>query len=244
MLGLTVLPVCSFIQQLQEDVQILEADIQNVGEEVKKEDYPNVNFTPVKQRVKKLANRCAALRRLVNVRVMWLEKVTEEITLFVNTTDELHKFVNVAFVQLNNFDPIHNNPEVLEKQLEEVKGLENEVKDQFTNLSDAEMKAKSITSMKKDDTKAFKDVTERINGVEAALVELKEKIKDRKQKLLRAKEHLSLYRSQLEPVEKAFSQLEDSVLEVPVSEEELGKVEVRDLMLVVHLREAIVNNFH
>lgn len=218
----------SFIQALQENVQMLQTDIQNVGDEVKKEDSPNINFTPVKQRVKKLAKRCRALRRQVNVRVMWLEKVVEEITLFVNSTDELQKYVNVAFVKLDNLKPISNDHKILEEQLEEVKELEDDTNDEFDNLSDAEMKAKSITSMKKDDPKAVKDVAERINATEAALVELKEKIKDRKQKILRAKEHVTLYRAQLEPVEKAFSDIEDSVaMEAPVSEEELGKVEVR-----------------
>lgn len=216
-----------FLKVLQENVQILETDVQNVGEQVKKEDYPNVNFTPVKQRVKKLSNRVAALRRNVSVHITWLEKVVEEIIIFVNSTDELQKYVNVAFVQLDNFKPISNDHKVLSKQLEEVKELEKNTNEQFVILSDADITARSITSMKKDDPKAVKDVAERINSCEAALVELKEKIKDRKQKILRAQEHISLYRAQLEPVEKAFSEIEDSaVMEAPVSEEELGKVEV------------------
>lgn len=217
-----------YLQVLKGDVKNLHKEIKNVREEIKKEHYTNVSFTPVKQRVKKLSNRCSALKQDVKVRVTWLEKVVEEITFFVNSTGELQKFVSIAFVKLDNFEPISNNHDILEEQLSEVTNLEDETDNQFDNLSDSEMKAKSITSMKKDDPKAVKDIAERINRCQADLVELKEKIKDRKQKINTAKEHILLYRAQLEPVEKAFSQIEDSaVMEVPVSEEELGKVEVR-----------------
>ena len=107
-----------------------------------------------------------------------------------------------------------------------LQALEDDVYAQFPTLSDAEVKAKSIVSIKKDDPKAVRDVAERINDCEKSLVELKEKVKDRKQNLLRAQEHLTLYRAQLEPVERVFSQLEDAVMDVPVSKDELGKVEV------------------
>ena len=114
-------PISTFsLQTLQDLVQALEEDIQNVGNEVKKEDYPNINFTPVKQRVKTLANRCAALRRQVNEHVTWLEKVIEEISFFVNATDDLQQFVSGAFDKLDNFDPIDNDAEVIKEQLEEV----------------------------------------------------------------------------------------------------------------------------
>lgn len=121
--------------------------------------------------------------------------------------------------------------------------MEDEVESQFSTLADAEMKAKSITSIKKDDPKAVRDVAECVNSCGNGLIELKEKVKDRRQNLMRAEEQLNLYRSQLEPVEKVFSQVEDVVMDVPVSEDELGKVEVRMKLLCCPLFRSTFNSF-
>ena len=96
-------------------------------------------------------------------------------------------------------------------------------------LSTAELMALALSAAKNDEPKASTQINEKLSSVKNPLIELGEKLKERKQDLETTKEHLSLYRTQLQPVEEVFSQVEECAAEaapVTLEEEELGKVDV------------------
>lgn len=110
-----------------------------------------------------------------------------------------------------------------------MQALQDEVEEKLAVLSTAELTALALSAAKNDEPKASTQINEKLNSVKNPLIELSEKLKERKQNLETAKEHLNLYRIQLQPVEEVFSQVEVCAAEeAPVSleEEELGKVDV------------------
>lgn len=109
--------------------------------------------------------------------------------------------------------------------------LIDEANTQLSPLSTAEVLAQSISQDKKDDPKAIRDVNDKLNSVKGPLVDVLEKLNERKQNLETAQEQLQVYRAQLEPVREVFTQVEETVVsEEPVDldkgEDELGKVDV------------------
>ena len=101
-------------------VDALEKEIHNVTNEVNSEKTENIDFSPIKQRVNNLTQKCALLKKCVKEQHTSQEQLLEDIEAFLDTIGELHAFVDKTYDTLEKLEPIHNDAEVLDKQLEEV----------------------------------------------------------------------------------------------------------------------------
>ena len=111
----------------------------------------------------------------------------------------------------------------------DIQALQDEVEEKLAVLSTAELTALALNAAKNDEPKASAQISEKLNSVKNPLIELGEKLKERKQNLETAKEHLKLYRTQIQPVEEVFSQVEECAAEeapITLEEDELGKMDV------------------
>ena len=75
---------------------------------------------PIKQRASALSQRCSSLRKETDEQLKKLERVVKEITTFDSATEKLWGYLDNVFERLENLEPIHNDAEVINKQLEEV----------------------------------------------------------------------------------------------------------------------------
>ena len=76
---------------------------------------------PIKQRVSALSQRCNSLHKETNEQEKKLESIVNEITTFDTATGELRVYLDNVFDRLDSLEPIHNDAEVITKQLNEVK---------------------------------------------------------------------------------------------------------------------------
>ena len=99
----------------------MESQVASLNDQVKEENKDYLDFLPIKQRLSALSQRCSLLRRNADDQEKKLDKIVNEMTIFVTATGELRGYIEVATDKLDNLDPIHNDGEVIEKQLAEVK---------------------------------------------------------------------------------------------------------------------------
>lgn len=98
----------------------MESELESVNDQIKEEDKAYLDLMPVKQRVSALSQRCSALRKEANERLVKLERIVKELTTFVTATGELRGYLKGAFEKLDSLEPIHNDAEVIKQQLKEV----------------------------------------------------------------------------------------------------------------------------
>ena len=99
----------------------MESQLASVNDQVKEENKDYLDFLPIKQRLSALSQRCSLLRRNADEQEKKLDRIVNEMTTFVTATGELRGYIEVATDKLDNLDPIHNDGEVIKKQLAEVK---------------------------------------------------------------------------------------------------------------------------
>ena len=92
-----------------------------MNDQIKEDDKDHLDLMPIKQRVSALSQRCSALRKETNDEEKKLERVVNEITTFDTATEELRSYLDSVFDRLDHLEPIHNDAEVVNKQLIEVK---------------------------------------------------------------------------------------------------------------------------
>ena len=107
-------------QAIQGEISELESQLESLSEQLKDEGKAHLDLMPVKQRLSALTQRCIALRRDANERMVKLERILKELTTFVTATGELLVFLDGALKELDSLEPIHNDAEVITKQLKEV----------------------------------------------------------------------------------------------------------------------------
>ena len=93
----------------------------SVSDQVKEEDKDYLDLMPIKQRVSALDQRCSSLRKEANEQEKKLERIVNEITAFDTATGELRDYLGNVHGRIDSLDPIHNDAEVINKQLAEVK---------------------------------------------------------------------------------------------------------------------------
>lgn len=98
----------------------MESQLASVSEQIKEDDNAYLDLMPVKQRVSALTQRCNALRKDADERMVKLERIVKELTTFVQATGELRVYLKDAFKKLESLEPIHNDAEVIQQQLKEV----------------------------------------------------------------------------------------------------------------------------
>lgn len=107
-------------QAIQGEISELESQLESLSEQLKDEGKAHLDLMPIKQRFSALTQRCIALRRDANERMVKLERILKELTTFVTATGELRVYLDGAFKELDSLEPIHNDAEVITKQLKEV----------------------------------------------------------------------------------------------------------------------------
>lgn len=107
-------------QAIQGEISKLESQLASVSEQIKEDDNAYLDLMPVKQRVSALTQRCSALRKDADERMVKLERIVKELTTFVQATGELRVYLKGAFEKLESLEPIHNDAEVIQQQLKEV----------------------------------------------------------------------------------------------------------------------------
>lgn len=108
------------LQVIQEEIYSLESQLESISDQIKEEDKAYLDLMPVKQRVSALSQRCSALRKDANERIVKLERIVKELTTFFTATGELRVYLKSAFEKLDSLEPIHNDAEVIKQQLKEV----------------------------------------------------------------------------------------------------------------------------
>ena len=99
----------------------MESQLSSVSDQIKEDDKEYLDFLPIKQRISAISQRFSSLRREANDQEKKLERIVNEITTFVSATGELRDYLDMALDKLDNLDPIHNDEEIINKQLAEVK---------------------------------------------------------------------------------------------------------------------------
>ena len=92
----------------------------SVSDQIKEEDKDYLDLMPIKQRVSALDQRCSSLRKEANEEEKKLERIVNEITAFDTATGELRDYLGNVHERMDSLDPIHNDAEVINKQLAEV----------------------------------------------------------------------------------------------------------------------------
>lgn len=92
----------------------------SVSDQVKEEDKDFLDLMPIKQRVSALDQRCSSLRKEANDQEKQLERIVNEITTFDTATGQLRDYLGNVHGRIDSLDPIHNDAEVITKQLAEV----------------------------------------------------------------------------------------------------------------------------
>ena len=77
----------------------------------------------------------------------------------------------------------------------------------------------------------MRDINDKLSSVKGPLVDVLEKLRDRKRNLETAQSELVVYRAQLQPVQEVFTQVEETAvltepLDLDRGEDELDKVDV------------------
>lgn len=109
------------LQVIQEEIYTLESQLESISDQIKEEGNAYLDLMPIKQRVSALSQRCGALRKDANERIVKLERIVKELTTFVTATGELRVYLTNAFEKLDSLEPIHNDADVITQQLNEVK---------------------------------------------------------------------------------------------------------------------------
>lgn len=108
------------LQVIQEEIHSLESQLESISDQIKEEGKVYLDLMPIIQRVSALRQRCSALRKNANERIMKLERIVKELTTFATATGELRVYLKNAFEKLESLEPIHNDAEVVKQQLKEV----------------------------------------------------------------------------------------------------------------------------
>ena len=108
------------LQVIQEEIHSLESQLESISDQMKEEDKTYLDLMPIIQRVSALRQRCSALRKDANERIMKLERIVKELTTFATATGELRVYLKNALEKLESLEPIHNDAEVVQQQLKEV----------------------------------------------------------------------------------------------------------------------------
>ena len=108
------------LQAVQEEINSLESQLMSVSDQIKEEHKDYLDLMPIKQRVSAVDQRCSALRKDANDREKKLERIVNELTTFATATGELRDYLENVHEKIDSLGPIHNDAEVINKQLAEV----------------------------------------------------------------------------------------------------------------------------
>ncbi|EDO28219.1 predicted protein, partial [Nematostella vectensis] len=221
------------MKALQAEVKSLESEIQDVGQEVNKEDSDAINYMPVKQRVKGLGSRCASLRRQLSDRVTWLERVVKEIVTLVTVTEEIVEYLSMAYEKMEQLEPIHHDAGVIKQQMDEVELLQDEVqacKPDLQAISDTFRTHEGVCK----DADARNDlplIEDEVQSMTDQYEALRRDVGRQLDRVAEVQEELAGYQEALLAVEETMREVEEVVaveyvlvLDVQQAHEELSKV--------------------